>query len=170
MSRPTVPLAIAATGGARRRAAFTILELLLVLCLLSAVSVVAIKSWFARSQVTLSNAAELLASDLRSAQTRATLRHVTVEFVFHRDGGGYHAVDDDDVEREQEQRARRYPIDAVFEDVRISSVQIEAERGLRFDALGRPNADAAITLAHGGARRTVFVHGDTARVIVAGED
>ncbi|MCY2959225.1 MAG: GspH/FimT family pseudopilin [Planctomycetota bacterium] len=134
---------------------FTIVEFVGVLVLMTAVSTIAIRAWFGRSEVTLQNAAELLANDLRQMQTHATLRRSPLEVVFDADGCGYHARDlgraggVDSV--------RRYTIDAVFEDVRIRSVQVQRGEKLVFDAIGRPASDASITLVHRGVARTVLV-------------
>lgn len=160
-------MAAVRSAGTRRAGGFTIVELAAVLVLVALVSTVAIRSWFARSDVTLENAAELLASDLRHMQTRATVRQVPVAVVFHADQGGYHGQDlgrSDGVEE-----TRRYPHDAVFEDVRIDAVRFRQGDKLVFDSLGRPNVDVSITLVHHGVARTVLVDARRARVAVEGD-
>jgi len=167
MVEKTCGMAALRTSPPRRAGGFTIVELVAVLGLVTLISTVAIRSWFGRSEVTLQNAAELLASDLRGMQTRATIRRTPVEVVFHKDGGGYHAHD---LGHSEDQRdVRRYPIDAVFEDVHIGSVRVEQGGALVFDAIGRPASSATITLVSGGFARTVLVDASTVRVTVEGE-
>lgn len=152
---------------ARSSGGFTIVELVGVLALVTLVSTVAIRAWFARSDVTLLNAAELLASDLRTMQTRATIRRSPVEVVFQSDGAGYHSRD---LGQGDDQRdLRLYPIDAVFEDVRIGTIRIDRGGTLVFDAIGRPSSNAAITLVSGGHARTVLVDASTVRITVEGQ-
>ncbi|MBL8863713.1 MAG: prepilin-type N-terminal cleavage/methylation domain-containing protein [Planctomycetes bacterium] len=134
---------------------FTLPELAAVLVLVVVVSTVAIRAWFGRSEVTLQNAAELLVQDLRDAQVRASLTRTPHEVHFHADDGGYHVVAAGSTDAPA--CVRRYPADAVFEDVRIATVRVEHGPRLGFDALGRPSSDAAITLVQAGHARTVLV-------------
>ena len=149
-----------------RSGGFTILELAAVLALVTLVSTLAIRAWFGRSDVTLQNAAELLAGDLREVQSISTLRHAPHEVVFHPDGGGYHAQELG--QAEEAAHERRYPRDAVFEDVRVTRVLIAKGGRLVFDSLGRPSSDASITVAHRGVARTVLVDASLARISVEG--
>jgi len=167
MVEKTCGMAAFRTSFSRRARGFTLLELVAVLGLITLVSTVAIRSWFSRSEVTLQNAAELLASDLRGMQTRATIRRTPVEVVFNKDGAGYHAHDLGQADQQRDER--RYPTDAVFEDVRIDSVRVEHGGALVFDAIGRPASDATITLVSRGYARTVLVDAATFRVTVEGE-
>ncbi len=153
--------------GARGRAGFTVFELLIVLGLVMITSSLAIHAWFSRSEVTLENAARLLASDLHAAQARAIVRHEPVEFVFHSDGGGYHVTD---LAPEQDPAARRrYPVDAVFEDVRIRAVRLQNGRTLGFDRSGRPSSGGTITLEQNGVTHTLVIDALDGMVYVEGE-
>lgn len=148
----------------RSTSAFTIIELVVVLLVIAIVSTASIHAWFGRSEVTLKNAAELMASDLRDMQTRAMIQSSPVEVVFDPDGGGYHARD---LGRPDENLgARRYPQDAVFEDVRIAEVRVATGGSIVFDAIGRPSSDASVTLESRGTRTTVFVDAGTVRITV----
>jgi len=151
---------------ASRSGGFTILELAAVLVMVTLVSTLAIRAWFGRSDVTLQNAAELLASDLREVQAIATLRHAPHEVVFHADGSGYFAHEMGQVEAAAHDR--HYPRDAVFEDVRVTRVRVAKGGRLVFDALGRPASDASITVSHRGVALTVLVEAALARVSVEG--
>ena len=154
-------------GGRARRRGFTILELVLTLLVLGVVTTLSIGAYFSRSEVTLQNAAELLASDLREAQTLAAIQRAPREVHFHADGGGYHlrvvGAEGDP------QYVRRYPRDAVFEDVQIARVLVEAGDRLSFDTLGRPSSDATITVVQKGIARSVLVDRRRSRIAVEGE-
>jgi prepilin-type N-terminal cleavage/methylation domain-containing protein len=155
-----------AGAGAQRRG-FTILELVLTLLALGIVTTLSIGAYFSRSEVTLQNAAELLASDLREAQTLSAIRRAPHEVHFHADGGGYHlhVVGSEG----DPKHVRRYPHDAVFEDVQIARVLVEGGGRLSFDTLGRPSSDATITVVQEGVARSVLVNRRRARIAVEGE-
>jgi type II secretory pathway pseudopilin PulG len=152
------------TSPARRAGGFTIVELAAVLLLVTLVSTLAIRSWFARSEITLENAAEILVEDLRHMQAHANLQHTPLEFAFDEDGSGYRARDLHG--NTCAEGARRYSADAVFEDVRVAGVRVEAGERLMFDALGHPACDASITLTQRGATRTVLVSARTNTIAV----
>lgn len=159
-------MAASSTARSSRADGFTILELVAVLVMVTLVSTLAIRAWFGRSDVTLQNAAELLASDLREVQAISTLRHAPHEMVFNADGSGYFAREMGQVEEAAHER--HYPRDAVFEDVQVTLVRVAKGEHLVFDALGRPASDAAITVSHRGVARTVLVDAARGRVSVEG--
>lgn len=171
--RRTSGMAASPRADPRRAGGFTLLELAGVLVLVAVVTTVAIGAWFSRSDVTLRNAADLVASDLRHLQTRASVLKVPVEVVFHEDHGGYHGVELDPSGSARPEakplETRRYPVDAVFEDVRIGAVRLRHGERLVFDALGRPSSDASITLVHHGVAQSVLVDAHRARVAVEGQ-
>lgn len=150
----------------RRGAGFTILELALTLVAVTLVATFAIHAWFGRTEVTLRNAADLLADDLRRMQTQAALERTRVEVHFHADGGGYHAQVAKGAGRIE--GTRRYPMDAVFEDVRVASVRVEHGGNLVFDPQGRASSDATITLVQRGVACTVVVDAGAMHVAVEG--
>jgi len=154
------------TSRTSRSGGFTILELVAVLVMVSLVSTLAIRAWFGRSDVTLQNAAELLASDLREVQAISTLRHAPHEMVFHSDGSGYFAREMGS--SEETAHPRHYPRDAVFEDVQVTMVRVAKGERVIFDAQGRPASDAAITVSQRGVARTVLIEASRARVSVEG--
>jgi type II secretory pathway pseudopilin PulG len=154
-------------GGGPGSGGFTLLELVLVLGALTLVSLVSIRAFFTRSDITLENAARLLANDLRAAQTSAALTRQTMEFVIHPDGGGYHVEHGHD--GGEHLRPRRYGEDAVFEDVRVVGIHLAHGSVLRFDERGRPSSAATITLAHGDARLSILVDAEAGCVVVEGE-
>lgn len=154
-------LEIISTRARRTRQGFTLSELLLSFVALTLVAVVAITSFFSQTEVTLHNAARLLADDVRTAQNRAMLLQIPVAFRFEDSGDGY-AVEDlangpehlvDLVPAVQ----RRYSADGVFEGVRIASVDMGGATQLRFDKLGRAERGAVIVLSYEGETRSVVV-------------
>ena len=80
------------TDRASSRGAFTILELLVLLAVLSAVASLGIPAYFSRPAVTLDSAAKLLAKDLREVQNRAALYEEALMIRFDEDGHGYAAT------------------------------------------------------------------------------
>lgn len=150
----------------RRGGGFTILELALTLAAVTVVATVAIHAWFGRAEVTLHNAAELLAGDLRRMQTQAALQRAQIEVHFHADGGGYHAQVTKGAGTIE--GTRRYPMDAVFEDVRVASVRVARGGMLIFDSHGRASSDATITLVQHGVARSVVVDASAMHVAVEG--
>jgi Tfp pilus assembly protein FimT len=150
----------------RRGHGFTILELALTLVAVTIVAALAIHAWFGRTDVTLRNAADLLAEDLRRMQMHAALERTPVEVHFHADGGGYHAQL---LPSGRIEGTRRYPMDAVFEDVRVASVRVAQGGNLVFGGQGRASSDATITLVQRGVACSVVVDASAMHVAVEGE-
>jgi prepilin-type N-terminal cleavage/methylation domain-containing protein len=155
-------------GGAMRRGhlgrssrGFTILELLFALILVALTATAAISAFFSRTEVTLDNAARLLAEDLRSAQSRATVLRCEVVFRFATDGSGYESFDNDRKTRPRvngvEGAKRDFDRDAVFEGVRISDVRLGGPDHLMFLRDGSVGAGGQVTIAYHGATRTVVI-------------
>jgi prepilin-type N-terminal cleavage/methylation domain-containing protein len=142
-----------------RKGGFTLLELLVVLVLLSTVAAVAIPAYFSRSDVTLENAAILLAKDLRAAQNRAAFRGEETVLEVFEDGDGYrvldalgHAVTNP---RNDLPFERVYSVDAVFRGVTVSAANLPADRCLRFSARGEPSGPIEVVLRFGEDQRTI---------------
>lgn len=144
-----------------RKSGFTLLELLISLVVISVIAALAIPSYFGRSEVTLENAAVLLARDLRAAQNRSAYMGETTRVVFFEDGDGYHVLDTFGKPTENPRNElpfeRRYSIDAVFRGVRIASVELDGETALIFDERGEPTGPARITLEFDGDERTILL-------------
>jgi prepilin-type N-terminal cleavage/methylation domain-containing protein len=142
-----------------RRAGFTLLELLVVLVLISTVAAVAIPAYFARSEVTLENAAILFAKDLRAAQSRSAFVGEETVVELFADGDGYRVVDalgsPVDNPRNELPFERRYSIDAVFRGVTIAAAKAPADRRLSFSARGEPSGQFEVVLRFGEDQRTV---------------
>lgn len=154
----------------RAQRGFTILELALVLALVSLVAMLAIPSFFKRTDVTLENAAVLLAQDLRSAQNRAAVRNVSMALIFDEGGAAYRCaeVGPNGEPRHAAVFERSYGSDAVFEGVVIAGVEAAPGRAIVYDRNGAPVQSAAIRLEFEGDWRLVHVHFGTGLISIEG--
>ncbi len=154
------------------RRAFTILELLLVILVISLFAAVTIPAFFERAEVSLENASILLAQDLRAAQNRSAYLGEESLFHFHRAGDGYWVSDraGELVENPAtaESFVRSYSADGVFHGVRIANVDAGADRVFTIDGEGRPVENARITLTYGEDSRTLAVEKGSGRVTILG--
>lgn len=143
----------------RRGAGFTIVELMIVLAVVAVLSSLTIPAWFGRAEVTLDNAARLLARDLRDVQNRAALYQDTMLVVFDADGGGYTATSEDGVPLVAPDGGRpyrrRYDRDAVFRGVRVESVDLGGLDAVEFTPKGTARRGARIVLTYRGAQRVL---------------
>jgi prepilin-type N-terminal cleavage/methylation domain-containing protein len=149
---------------------FTILELLIVLALVTVTAAVSIWAYFSRPEVTLDNAALLLARDLRIAQTRALLFRRPVSLVFSPDGEGYRIVDETGsagFSRPAFERVeRRYARDAIFQGVRILPLGLAAAGRVVFPGDGSEPPTGRLTLSYGDETRSLEIESGTGRVLV----
>jgi prepilin-type N-terminal cleavage/methylation domain-containing protein len=141
----------------RANRGFTILELLITLLVITLTATFSIWAYFSRAEITLVRAAQLLVEDLRMAQMRAACNHTQVDVVFDRAEGCYHVVGVDDPVLPSATTPRCYPVDAVFEGVRISDDNLGRPALIRFDARGRVAYTARVTLSYRGDSRTVLI-------------
>jgi hypothetical protein len=164
-------------SGARRprqsgRSGISLLSVLLVLVVIAAVAGWAIPAFFAQPDVTLDNAAHLLARDIRTAQNRAMWSGVDAYLQFDADGGGYRIVDRNGQALERlgalGDWPQRYEEGGVFAGVRIARVDCGADRALLFDAKKRDWEGGEIELAFGGHTRVVRVSERQGEVTVLG--
>ena len=155
-----------------RAPGFTILEFLVVVTLVTLTAAFSIWAYFARPEVTLDNAAQLLVRDLRVAQSRADLLHSPVSVVFRENGDGYKIVDGlENVARPRdlpERIERLYSRDAVFEGVSILPLGLAARGRILYPGDGSPPEAGRITLSYGRATRLVGIETETGRVHVSG--
>jgi len=150
----------------------TLLQLALALLTLTVLASLGIPHWFARDEVTLDNAAVLLARDLREVQNRAAFQHRPLTIVLLPDGEGYEVVDD----RGQPVRAiigsgpfrRWYEHDAVFRGVRLRPPDGGTGPFLTYDARGLPETEASLEVCYRGSHRTLTVAPKTGHIEVRG--
>lgn len=156
------------------RSAFTIFELMLVLAVLSVIASIGIPAYFARPAVTLDNAARLLARDLREVQNRAALYEEQLEVRFDLQRHVYRATDS----RGEPLLSpygdgpfvRRYPLDAVFRGVKITSLQAGADDTIAFDPRGRPLTALRVVLTFEDETRTVMLRAGSGLIAIEGLD
>ena len=156
----------------RARKGFTVLELMMVVVAISVLAAVVIPAFFHDANVTLENAAVLLARDLRAAQNRSAYMAEPSTFVFHADGDGYEVQNPDGElilnPRTGHEFVRHYSIDGVFRGVRIEQVDAGGDRRIEFDDLGLALETAQITLTFEGVRRVVVLEEGNGRLTIRG--
>ena len=154
--------------------AFTLLELLIVLVLITVIAALSTWAYFARPEVTLDNAIRILARDLRIAQNRAVLLRHPVSIVFVEDGDGYRLVDRTEgpaTDRADFERIdRRYSRDAIFEGVRILPVGLAAKGEIVFPCDGREPPPGRIMVAYRDETRTLEIEGGTGKILLTDRD
>ena len=154
----------------RRSSGFTILELLILMVVLGIAASFGIPSYFARPDVTLKSAAELLASDLREVGGRAAVYRQELWLRFDEDGGGYSATDRSGQVLISPYGAgayvRRYDFDAVFRGVTIEALEPATPRSVTFDPTGTVSHSIAVTIGYEGETRVVTLAAQSGLVTV----
>ena len=150
----------------------TILEILLALLLLTLVAGLAIPWWFSKPDVTLDNAAKLLARDLRGVQNTAAWDRRPAAIEFAPDGSGYRAVFEDGTLLPAPigngPFVRDYPRDAVFRGVRVLDCTVGEGRAMGYDIRGLARSRGEIVLGYNGETRTVHVEEATGTLSIEG--
>lgn len=158
-------------SGSTQVRAFTILELLLVLAVVTFTAAISIWAYFSRPEVTLDNAANLLARDMRIAQNRALLLRHPVYLVFYKEGDGYRVVDDLNettfVRQGFERIERRFSRDAIFEGVRILHDGLASNDCIAFPSDGSQMPSGRLMLSYGNETRTLEIEGGTGRILLS---
>jgi len=159
-------------GAVPHRRGFTILELLMVLVVLSLLAATTVRFYFSRSEVTLENAAILLARDIRAAQHRSLFLGEKSRMTFLPDGSGYLVTDEagnlTHNPQTDEAFLRSYPQDGVFLGVKVLEVSAGEDRVLEIDPRGLPIEDLQVTLGYEGDRRTVCIEQRTGVISIVG--
>ena len=150
----------------------TILQFLLLLTAIAIGASVAIPAYFSRPDVTLENAAVLLARDLRSVQNRSAYLGLPARLEFFPEGNGYRATDENGNvvhnPRTDLLFIRDYNRDAVFEGVSVNSLDLGEDRRVTYDGRGFATATGRITLVMGDAERTIVVEKRTGNISILG--
>jgi prepilin-type N-terminal cleavage/methylation domain-containing protein len=155
-----------------QRAGFSILELAIALALITVAAAIAIPLVYSRPAITLDNAAVLLARDLRAAQNEAVHRRADVYVHFFADGTGYRVFDEGGRAIANPTGAgdlvRRYTADAVFEGVRLVSVETGPRKLARFTPDGLAVRGGVVVLEYQGDRRILTLHEGSGLVEITG--
>jgi len=147
--------------------------LLVILVTLAAIALLAglaIPFWFGRHEVTLDNAAQLLARDLRAVQNRAAFLGEPARVRFHEHG--WDAVDPtgEILSRYggEELFVRQLDADAVFEGVTLRAIRFGDDAVLVFGAQGDALEAGSLELLFRGERRLVRVTAPEGEVLIEG--
>lgn len=155
-----------------RARAFSLLELAVALALITAAAAIAIPLFYGRPEVTLDNAAILLAHDLRAAQNHAVHQRAAVRVEFFEDGSGYRALLADEEPMPNPSGAgplaRRYSADGVFEGVHVERVRLGEGRTARFTPDGSAELGGEITLGYRDQLRRVTLQEGSGLVAIEG--
>lgn len=151
---------------------YSLIHLVLILVALSGIATLAIPGWFERGEVTLDNAAKLLASDLRDAQNRAAFEHRPLRVTFWEGGDGYEVTDllggAISAPVGSGPFERHYSRDGVFRGVTCETVRLGPERSLEYGPRGLTLHSGEIVLAFRGKTRTVRVTGPSGHIEIDG--
>jgi len=159
-------------GRTSSRRAFTLLELLVVLLVLSLCAATTIRWYFSNAEITLENAAILLARDLRAAQHRSIFLGEPSQLMFLSDGTGYALTDGaGSIARHpqtDEPFLRVYSEDGVFSGVHVAEARAGQDRTLQIDDRGLPLEDLRVTITFEDERRTVVFERESGKVWIEG--
>ncbi len=145
------------------------LTILLSLLVVALVAGLAIPAWFSRHEVTLDNAALLLARDLHATQGRASQLGVSTRLELGPDG--WRALDEEGspLERAGEERIeRRLSADAVFEGVSLAAISFGPDRAMSFGPAGQALEGGSVVLRFRGHERRLAVEPASGRVTIDG--
>ena len=163
---PTTPAAPPA-----RPSSLSFVHLVLALFGVALLAAVGIPAWFSRPEVTLDNAAQLLAEDVQEAQNRAALTRSAVSLRFLPQGDGYEVLGQDGeplgAKLGNGPFRRQYSYDAVFRGVKIESFEGWDDGSMRFDTLGFLEEGGRVVLTFRGERRELVLAERTGRVTIA---
>jgi hypothetical protein len=159
-------------GRSPRERGFTILALLVVLLILALAAATSVRWYFSRDEVTLENAAVLLARDLRAAQHRSIFLGRPGRLHFLPDGTGYALLDEHGSLAQNPQTGepfvRVYSDDGVFVGVQVLAAAAGADRTLEIDAHGLAREDLEVALGFRDARRTLRLEQASGRITIEG--
>jgi hypothetical protein len=131
-----------------------------------------VRWYFSHAEVTLENAAILLARDVRAAQHRSIFLGERSLFVFLSDGSGYSVLgaDGDPAHNPQTEEPflRVYSDDGVFNGVSVLAADAGGDRTLEIDGRGLPLEDLAVTLGYHDERREILLDRTTSAITIVG--
>jgi len=153
-----------------RRGGVGLLPILVTLALVALIAGLAIPLWFGRHEVTLDNAALLLARDLRAIQNRAAFLGRGARVVF--DAHGWQGTDSAGAPLARfggtESFRRRLDADGVFEGVTLQAIRFGEDRALEFGPRGEALEGGSIELHFRGEVRRVVLSAPQGSVRVEG--
>jgi len=151
---------------------FALLHFASFLALSTLIAAIAIPAWFGQGDVTLEQAAILLAQDLRAVQNHAVISGHRAQIEFLPAGDGYHALDGSGdpvvLYTDGLPLARRYNQDGVFDGVRVHSVTLDSDGPLAYDPNGFVLTGGQITLSLGEERIVVHISPESGWITIGG--
>jgi prepilin-type N-terminal cleavage/methylation domain-containing protein len=126
----------------RLKKAFTIVELIIVMVILSIISMIAIPMLSSAADTQVRSAANILAADIEYTKNLAITHQKNYSVVFNTDGNSYQICDKDLVVIEHPVTGKPYSVNFTNESrlgrVGISSALFDGSNKLTFDYLGSP--------------------------------
>ena len=156
----------------RPRHGISLLSLLLTILGIGLTAALVVPRFFAKTNVTLDNAAVVLAKDLRAAQQRSSFVHQASRFEVRSDG--YRVVDATGalVHRygSDENFERSFGPRSVHAGVAISKIELGADSALDIDAVGLATESGSITLEFQGVERRLSIRPGRGLIDIEGLD
>lgn len=148
----------------------SLLAILVTLAAIALVAGVAIPFWFGRHDVTLDNAALLLARDLRAVQNRAAFLGEPATLRFHEHGWEAFDADGRTLSRYggEERFVRRLDADGVFEDVTLRAIGFGEDDAASFGAHGEALESGSLEVHFRDEQRRVVLTAPTGEVRIEG--
>jgi type II secretory pathway pseudopilin PulG len=147
-----------------------LLAILATLAVIALLAGLTIPYWFGRHEVTLDNAARLLARDLQAVQNRTAFLGEPARVRFHEHG--WEATDSagEVLTRYggEEPFARRLDADAVFEGVTLQAIAFGDDAALDLGTHGEPLEEGSLVVTFRGERRLVRVTLPHGEVLIEG--
>jgi prepilin-type N-terminal cleavage/methylation domain-containing protein len=142
--------------------AFTLVELLIVVVILSIVALTAIPMMSSAAGIQIRSAANMIAADIEYARSMAISRGQNHSVVFDKDADSYRIVDlNGNVIQHPVKKGFTYVVDFRNESrlnrVDITNANFNADQTVVFDCLGSPDSGGSVNLQAGGISATVVV-------------
>ncbi len=168
--RLTVPAMKYTRSQTSRRRGISLLAILLWLAAVAVLSLLAIPHFFNRPNVTLWHAVELLARDLRSAQSCAAYYKVPAAFRLDADGWEATGTDGRPLGASSREAGIERALSGIFEGVQIVRIDFGPDNALVFDTAGRAGEAGEVDLSFKGQTYTLRIEEDTGFVTILGPD
>jgi len=156
----------------KTKRSFALLHFASFLAICTTIAATAIPAWFGRGEVTLEQAAILLARDLRAVQNHAVISGQHIELEFLPESDGYRAVDEEGLPvslySDGIPLARRYNADGVFQGVHVHSVALDKKGPLVYDPSGFALNGGQVILSLGEDRVVITISTESGWVAIEG--
>ncbi len=158
----------------RRCAAYTLVEMIIVITILGLVSAIVVPHMLTAGTMGVQSATRIIVADLIFAQNEAMARQTTRQVVFDVPGDGYRLADQAGVTIDAawlpgdgNNYAVSFQKDSRFTGVRILSANFGGDATIVFDDLGAPDTGGTIELEYKEHRYRITVAEFTGRITVS---